>query len=310
MQHDMSTPSPRTSLGIACGLGAAIIWGAWPVITSMGVKDNISPIHVVMLRFLVAGILLSPFAFRGPSTLKDWGKAAMFALFAGTPYGLLVTSAFQYAPASHGGVIIPGTVLLVSLMAAHLWLGDKLTRLRAFGAVMILFGLGALAGGASGGLGTLFGDMLLMAGGISWASYTFLLRHWPMDGLTVASRVAFLSLILVGGLALAGYGEGLTAVPLKALALQGLWQGILSAIVALLMFNRAVAILGSGRASIINALTPVIAVLLSFLVLDEVPTLIEFAGLVTIMAGIAIALGIRIKPLRRKRPQAQLPELS
>ena len=180
--------------------------------------------------------------------------------------------------------------------------------MRAFGAVMILFGLAALAGGAAGGLRTLFGDMLLMAGGISWASYTFLLRRWPMDGLTVASRVAFLSLIMVGILALAGFGEGLTSVPLGTLALQGLWQGVLSAVVALLLFNRAVGILGSGRASILNALIPVIAVLLSFLLLDEVPTLPEFAGLVTIMAGIAVALGIRLKPLRRKRMGAQLPE--
>jgi drug/metabolite transporter (DMT)-like permease len=308
MQQDMSTPDPRTNLGIALGLGAAIIWGAWPVVTSIGVKSEITPVQVVMLRFLVAGILLSPFAFRRSSTLRDWGKAAVFALFAGTPYALLVTSAFEYAPASHGGVIIPGTVMLVSLVAAHLWLGDKLTRLRGFGAAMILIGLGALAGGASGGPDILLGDLLLMAGGVSWASYTFLLRRWPMDGLTVASRVAFLSLLLVGGLALAGYGEGLTAVPLKTLALQGLWQGILSAIVALLMFNRAVGILGSSRASILNALTPVIAVLLSFLILNEVPTSLEFAGLVTIMAGIAIAIGIRIKPMRRKRADAHVPD--
>lgn len=310
MQQDMSPPTPGASLGIACGLGAALIWGAWPVITTMGVKANISPVQVVILRFLVAGILLAPFALRGPSTLRDWGKAAVFAIFAGTPYALLVTSAFEYAPASHGGVIIPGTVLLVSLMAAHLWLGDRLTKLRAFGAVLILIGLGGLAGGAAGGLRTMFGDMLLMAGGLSWATYTFLLRRWPMDGLRVASRVAFLSLILVGGLAVAGYGEGLTSLPIETLALQGLWQGILSATVALLLFNKAVGILGSGRASIINALTPVIAVLLSFLMLDEVPTLIEFAGLITIMAGIAIALGIRIKPIRRKRGTAHVPEVS
>lgn len=310
MQQNIGTPPPRASLGIMLGLGAAMIWGAWPVVTSMGVKAEIAPVHVVMLRFLVAGILLSPFAFRGPSTLKDWGKAAVFALFAGTPYALLVTSAFEFAPASHGGVIIPGTVLLVSLMAAHFWLGDRLTRLRAFGALMILIGLGALAGGASGGPDTILGDLLLMAGGISWASYTFLLRRWPMDGLTVASRVAFLSLILVGCLALAGYGEGLSDVPMETLMVQGLWQGILSAIVALLLFNRAVSILGSSRASIINALTPVIAVLLSFLILNEVPTSLEFAGLVTIMAGIAVAIGVRIKPLRRKRDNTHVPEVS
>ncbi|WP_262692140.1 DMT family transporter [Kordiimonas aestuarii] len=301
--------SPSTSLGILCGLGAALIWGAWPVVTSIGVKESITPVQVVMLRFMVAGVLLAPFAFRGPSSLKGWGKALVLAICAGTPYTLLVTTAFQHAPASHGGVVIPGTVMFLSLVAAHVWLGDKLTRTRAFGGFMITLGLAALAGGAAGGVETLRGDLLFMAGGVMWASYTFLLRHWPMDGLVVASRVAVISLIFVGILATFGFGQGLMNVPIKTIMVQGLWQGVLSAIVALVMFNRAVGILGSGRATIINALTPVIAVLLSFFILGEIPTLIEFAGLLTIMAGIAVALGIRLKRLKKpKVPATQLPE--
>ena len=59
MQQDMTTPATRTSLGIACGLGAALIWGAWPVITTMGVKAEMTPVQVVMLRFIVAGIILT-----------------------------------------------------------------------------------------------------------------------------------------------------------------------------------------------------------------------------------------------------------
>ncbi|WP_417449944.1 DMT family transporter [Kordiimonas sp.] len=302
--------SPSARLGTFFGLGAALIWGAWPIVTSMGVNESMTPAQVVMLRFIVAGTLLAPFAFRGPSSFKGWGKALVFAICAGAPYTFLVANAFQHAPASHGGVVIPGTVMFISLVAAHFWLGDRLTRTRAFGAFMILLGLLALAGGAAGGIATLRGDLLFMAGGVSWASYTFLLRHWPMDGLVVASRVAVISLVMVCILAGFGFGAGLTDVPVKTVITQGLWQGVLSAIVALLLFNRAVCILGSGRASIINALTPVIAVLLSFIILGEVPTLVEFAGLMTIMAGIAVALGIRIKRGRKIKTPVRLPEPS
>lgn len=298
----------QTSIGIACGLGAALIWGAWPVVTSIGIQGSITPVQIVMLRFFIAGLILAPFAFRGPSSLRDWGKALVFSLCAGAPYAILVSTAFYFAPASHGGVVIPGTVLLISVLAAHFWLGDRLTRTRILGAGLIILGLLGLALGAAGGIETLGGDLMFVAGGVMWASYTFLLRRWPGDGLLIASRVAVLSLLMSGILGLFGVGAGLSEVPTKTIIFQGLWQGILSGIVAIVLFNKAVAILGSGRASIVNAMTPAIAVLLSFVVLGEIPTLIEFTGLATIMVGIAVALGLRPKLKRPPKTYATLPE--
>lgn len=296
----------QTTIGILCGLGAALIWGAWPVVTSIGIQGDITPVQIVMLRFFIAGLILAPFAFRGPSTARDWGKTLVLTLCAGAPYSILVSSAFYFAPASHGGVVIPGTVLFISVLAAHFWLGDRLTRTRTTGAGLIILGLIGLSLGAAGGIATLGGDLMFMAGGILWASYTFLLRRWPADGLMVASRVAFLSLLMFGIMGLFGLGAGLTDVPVKTLVFQGLWQGVLSGIVAILLFNKAVGILGSSRASIVNAMTPAIAVLLSFLILGETPTMIEFIGLLTIMVGIAVALGLRPKLKRAPKTYATL----
>lgn len=282
------------AVGIACGLAAAFIWGTWPVVTAIGVKgDALSAFHIVLLRFAVAGPLLLPFAFKGRPGLKDWGQAFMMMLGAGFPYSIVVSSAFGYAPAGHGGVIIPGTMLVTSVVLAHIFFGEKLSGKRALGVIAILTGLACLAGG--GATESLKGDLMFMAGGLLWAGYTFFVRKWPTDGLVVAARVSLLSLLIVLGGAAFGFAEGITDVPLDVAFTQGLWQGVVSAILALVLFNKAVGYLGSGRAATLNALIPVVAVMLAFVVLDEEPSPMELIGLITIICGIAIAMGVRFR---------------
>lgn len=284
---------PVPTIGLLCGLGAAFIWGTWPVVTSIGVNaEALTPFQLVLLRFAVAGPLLFPFAFRGNPSLKDWGKAFLMMLGAGFTYSLLVSSAFEYAPAGHGGVIIPGTMLVVSITAAHFFFGERLTRRRILGASAILFGLFLLASG--GEADSLRGDLMFMAGGVMWAAYTFMVRLWPMDGLVVAARISVLSLMIVGAGALFGLADGISDVATDTLVSQGIWQGVVSAILALVLFNKAVGHLGSSRAATLNALIPVVAVLLAFLVLDEIPTTAEFMGLVAIIGGISFAMGLKL----------------
>jgi len=279
-------------IGIVCGLSAAFIWGTWPVVTSIGVNaDALSPFHIVLLRFAVAGPLLLPFAFRGRPGLREWGQAFVMMLGAGFTYSLVVSSAFQYAPAGHGGVIIPGTMLVTSLILAHFWFGEKITRARAIGAAAILVGLICLAGG--GITPSLKGDLLFMAGGFLWAGYTFFVRLWPTNGLVIAARVSVLSLLLVAVGSLFGFADGITSVSTETLLTQGLWQGVVSAILALVLFNKAVGYLGTSRAATLNALIPVVAVILSFFVLGEEPTPVELLGLVAIIGGIGVAMGLR-----------------
>jgi len=281
-------------VGLVCGLSAAFIWGTWPVVTSIGVNaDALTPFQIVLLRFAVAGPLLLPFAFRGRPGLKEWGQAFVMMLGAGFTYSLVVSSAFEHAPAGHGGVIIPGTMLVTSLILAHIWFGEKITRTRALGAGAILIGLICLASG--GMTPSLKGDLLFMAGGLLWAGYTFFVRQWPTDGLVIAARVSLLSLLLVAIGCVFGFAEDITSVSPATLLTQGLWQGVVSAILALVLFNKAVGYLGTSRAATLNALIPVVAVILSFLVLGEEPTLVELLGLVAIIGGIGIAMGVRLR---------------
>ena len=69
---------------------------------------------------------------------------------------------------------------------------------------------------------------------------------------------------------------------------QILWQGVLIGCVALVALNYAISRLGAERASALVALVPVLAAVLGFVFLGEVPSAAEVAAFVAISAGVSI----------------------
>jgi len=289
--HNQISNDP-VGLGILFGGSAALVWGAWPVITALGVEASLSPFQLVILRVFISAPLLLPWVFRGNNSWREWRRALLLSLLAGGPYSFVASSGFQFTSATHGGVIIPGTIMLTSLFASHVFLNDRLNRFRILGAIGILVGLALLAlGGSKGGdSASLLGDLMFVLAGILWSSYTLLLRAWPVDPVVVTARVAFISLFWVGAaLPFTGMPD-FSGVPTGMLTLQILWQGVVSSVLAIIFFNKGVAILGAARASVLNAIIPVVSTLLAFFILSEVPTGLEQAGLLSILIGIFIAM--------------------
>lgn len=297
--QDVAHDQSALKVGMMFGGSAALIWGAWPVITALGVDANLGPYELVLLRVFIAGPLLLPWALKGTHSWQDWRRILILGVAAGAPYSYVVSSGFQYASATHGGVIIPGTIMLASLIASHFFLGDKLNRFRLLGAAAISAGLLFLATGSpqvAGAPSPLLGDLLFFAGGLMWASYTLLLRVWPMDPIVITARVAFVSLVAMAALLPFLPNADFSLASTEMLATQAIWQGMISSVVAIILFNRGVALLGPARASVLNAIIPVLSTLLAFLILSEVPTIIEAVGLVLIMTGIGVAMFLSPKP--------------
>ena len=94
-------------------------------------------------------------------------------------------------------------------------------------------------------------------------------------------------------------------VPTGMLSTQAVWQGMISSVIAIIMFNRGVGILGPARAGVLNAIIPVLSTILAFVFLSEVPTLIEAAVLLAILLGIGVAMFLSPK---KPEPDAALAQ--
>jgi drug/metabolite transporter (DMT)-like permease len=249
---------------------------------------------VTALRFGVAGLLLLPlFARRGLRELRA-PRALLLACGAGAPYVLLTAGGLAFAPAGHMGVMTPSTMLLCSTLGSAWLLDDRLTHGRLLGVTAITAGLVALGwdGLANHGELTWLGDAMFVLGGVFWASYTVASRAWRVEPLYATAVVGVISMALYVPPYAWLAGGDLAAAPWREIVIQAVFQGVLSAIVALLLYTRAVAILGAARGAIFAALVPAFSLLVAIPLLGETPTPLQLAGVAAVSAGMVLALGL------------------
>jgi drug/metabolite transporter (DMT)-like permease len=272
-----------------------VIWAGFPAITKLSMATAaLDAFDVTALRFGVGGLVLLPlFLRRGLNGLRV-GPALLLACGAGAPYVLLTAGGLAFAPAGHMGVMTPSCMLLCSTLGSWLILKEALNAGRVLGVLAIFCGLLALGwdGLANHGANTWLGDAMFLAGGVFWATYTVASRAWRVDPLPTTAVVAVLSLVGYLPPYLWFAGARLAAAPWQEILLQALFQGLLSAVVALLLYTRAVAILGAARGAVFAALTPGVSLLLAMPLLHEIPTRLQLAGVVLVTAGMVFALGL------------------
>ena len=114
--------------------------------------------------------------------LDRWRLWLAVATLAGTPFGLLMFGALQFAPSSHAAVFPFAAMSVAGLVLSALVLGDRFTPRKGLGIGVVLAGLVLLSGvdAASFSGRALMGDAMFVAAGTLWAGFGILLRrHRP-----------------------------------------------------------------------------------------------------------------------------------
>lgn len=293
----------RLLSGIAVGLLAASIGALYTVFARWGIGHGLHSPDLTVLRFGVAGLLTLPVLLlawrrdRG-QFMSRWRVWAALALLAGTPFGLLMFGALQFAPSSHAAVFPFAAMSVMGLLLSALVIGERLTARKAGGIAVVLAGLLLLSGldSASFSARALLGDAMFIAAGTLWAGFGILLRRHRLDPLLATAVISFSALVsYVPAYLLLGGGARLLAVPASVLWTEVLVQGVIAGAGTLYTYAKMVSLLGPSRAAVFPALAPGLAALMAWPVLGHVPTPAEAAGLMIAMAGLLLAVtqGVR-----------------
>lgn len=280
----------RLAEGIGFALIAVSLWGGWFVVTrrTVGAGGTLGPADLVALRFGIGGLLLLPvLALR----LRGLGRAALVdgavLFFAqGAPFALLISVALRYAPAGHGAALTPGTMPLFAALLGALVLGDRPGRLALAGLGLIALGALTLAGGFRDA-DELFGYALFLTAAFLWAAGTVRMRRSRLTALEATALICVASLVTYIPVYLAAGLSRLAEAPVAELAIQAVYQGVLVSVVALVAFNRSLALIGR-RTPAFTALVPVIATLLAIPVLGEIPDPLHIGAILAIGAGVLL----------------------
>ena len=281
--------------GAVFGLAAVSIWAGWSVFTRLAVTTSLDAWDIAALRFGVAGLLLAPvLVWRGLARDRlGWRGLAVIIAGQGAPYVLVAASGLQFAPARDQGALNPGSMpLFVALVTATV-LAEKLSIPRRSGLVFIFAGVMVIivwhAGSAAWSLSRTLGDALFLFAGFLTACFKVVMRQAKLDSLHAAALVATGSLAIYLPIYLALNGSRLALLPLAEFAFQAAFQGILVTIVGVVLYGRAVVILGASAGAAFGALVPVLSALLAIPLLSEWPDRTDWLGIALISGGVYLA---------------------
>lgn len=288
-----AAPPRHMAIGYAAALGTVAIWAGFILIARLGGKSALTGWDIVALRLGTAAVILLPFSLMLPA--GTWRDARLWtmAMVGGVLFLVLVYAGLKLAPAAHGGILLPGMQPFLVTALAWWMLGARPPRQRLLALIPIALGVACVAWpvvtGLHSGPSTLGGDALLLGASIAWATYSVLVKKWTYDPWLLTRFLALASTAVYMPFYLLLAPKGLDQVPTSMLVLQALYQGIGPTIVAMVLFLKAISILGAERTGALVALVPVLAGLGAVPLLDEPLTPWLIAGLALVSTGAFLA---------------------
>ena len=302
MQNNNS-PDPKQSKNIYIGVGLAVlatfIWSG-NFIIAKGVNKEIPPISLNFYRWLIASLIIFPFAIK--QFMAQWKLVwqSWHYLFWVSLTGVALFNTFVYIGAHYTSAInlaLIGTTSspIMSVVFARIFLQEKIGWMKLAG--MILCTIGVLFLLSNGNFQNLLslhfstGDLWMLLAAFCFAVYNTLVKKKPAG----ISPVNFLFVIFSFGTLMVlpffiwEVNRSATVQWNSHLIFSILYLGLAASVICFLIWNIAISKLGAGRTALFGNLIPVFSSMEAAIILHEDFTWIHISSMAIIFAGILLA---------------------
>ncbi|MCA1573328.1 MAG: EamA family transporter [Acidobacteria bacterium] len=271
------------------------IWGSTWLFIKLGLED-LPPLTFAGIRFFIAvTILFSLITIRRlslPRTVRDWMLLAMTGGLAfSLNYGLLFWG--EQFISSGLAALLQATIPAFGLVIAHFYLpGERMTPARILGVVLGVLGVALVFSSQLeiAGPKALAGCTALVLSSVCAAYSNVLVKAYgkQLDPAILAGGQMFFGMIplLLIGIPLEGNPLRFRWTPMAWLAL--FYLAIVGSVIAFLLYYWLVRNMEVTKTMLIALVTPVVAVTLGMLILDEELNWRTLAGGAMIISGIGL----------------------
>ena len=285
----MNNAPSRAMPGAAAAVITVVFWGS----AFAGIRAGLhsyTPAHLALLRFLAASAALAVIAvLRGIPwpALRDLPLIALLGLLGFSFYNVALNTG-EVSIAAGPAALLVQTLPIWTALAAVLFLHERLKPLGWLGIAVSFVGALLIAFGKGSGFAFGWGAALILMASVSASAYNILQksmlgRYGPLQLTTYAIWAGTVLLLpFCGGL----IGEVRHAALPDTLAVVYLGAG--PAALAYVTWAVVLSRLPASRASSILFVVPVVAFLVGWAWLGETPTLVDVAGGVLAMGGVAV----------------------
>jgi drug/metabolite transporter (DMT)-like permease len=285
-------------IGWLCALSVLLIWVTFQLVGRFSTRQALTPWDVTALRHIGAFLGVLPIIVRrGIPRLPPWQAAAIVATSAfGFPIGAYL--GFSLAPVELGAVILFGALPIVTALTGWVLFAERpgaarLASLPVIGAGIALIGLDTVDGVHPIGRGAISFFVAVFCLGL----FTLLLRRWKIAALDAMVTLSLFGAPIYLPLWWLFLPSTVGAASATAIATQMIVQGVITAVLAMFLYARAVNALGAGPPTLVAALVPGMASLGAWWLLGEKLDAVGIAGVAIASAGMAMG----VVRLRRRR---------
>jgi drug/metabolite transporter (DMT)-like permease len=273
------------------------MWGSAFLFIKLGVA-TVPPMTLVAARLVLGAAVLLPLVYlrglRLPPPGRAWLPFILMAFIGNAVPFYLITWGQQTVPSALAGILMAAMPLATMVLAHFAVVGEHMTRNRVTGFTLgflgITFLMGPAALGSAGGSTLeILAQLAILSGALCYAANSVLARRLVTGEFLVTSAAMLLvaSLVVVPvALVLDRPWELAPTVPSLVSIV---WLGIGPTAVATILYFQLISSAGPTFMSIVNYLSPCIAVALGVTLLGEEPEVSAYAGLALILSGIALS---------------------
>ena len=275
------------------------LWSTMMIVGFM-VLGQIPPATLTFWTWLIATLSLLPFTlaqlkYSFPLIRREIIVLFFFALFGISGFQLFLYAGLLHASVINASVLSPTIPIMVACLGWPL-LREKMSAIQILGVIISLVGACWIASTGDWSnlknlqLGT--GEILILAGNLSMAIYTVMLRLYPtqLSPLVFMTVIAFIGTLQALPLSILEIGSNAGISQAKELLLPLLYIGIVNYSLAYIFWNIAVKRYGATRTAVFLYFVPVFGVILSMIFLNETPFSYHFIGVFLIFLGLFLSL--------------------
>jgi drug/metabolite transporter (DMT)-like permease len=270
----------------------AVIWGINFVVTKYA-TTIFSPVAFTGLRVGTAAVFLLVVALlRGKFALprRDVIGLLLVGMVGNGLYQLFFVHGLARTRAGNAALIVAAAPAFIALFARARGL-ERVKRMTLVGIALSVVGVGLVIAGSASSSNrqtTLLGSLLVFCGVMCWAAYTIMLQPYTkrIDVIKLAA------ITMVGGAVplLIASTPALIGTNWSAVGRGGwfalFYSSVISMGVAYFFWYRGLRVLGPTRTAVYANLQPIIALLVAWAFLGEIPTIFQGVGAATIVAGV------------------------
>jgi len=276
---------------------ASLFWALNPIV-GRAARDVLEPVSIAFWRWVVALVLIAPFAWGHvrddlPSIKRSWAFLTLLGTAGLGLFAYLVYASLQLTTATNN-LLLQATMPIMTLIMPAVIFRDRVPPIYFACATLSIVGIvWIMARGDPTNLrlsALNLGDLLALAAVFLYAAYATFLRKAPaVHHLTLLS---VLFAVGAGSLAVP-YGfhllENGVSLPTPEAIGSILYVGIFPSLASYALFNRAVVLIGSSRAGIYMNLPAVFGVLMAVPILGERFEHFHLVGSLMVVASIVIS---------------------